>query len=98
MGAADPCQSKGNSASSFFLHTTMKTPGLKSEASPDFWLTLRALPVSDIESCCEHAVRIADQLDVVVCFDFSGVSCTARPSDDPKLLAELWRGERDRSS
>jgi hypothetical protein len=54
----------------------------------NFILRIEALGGSDIKSCAEDAVNIANKLNVVVGFDFNGVKCLACPGDSAKQLSE----------
>jgi len=54
------------------------------------WLDVEVCPGGHIESACQDAISLADQLGVTVWFIFNGVKCGARPGDDWQLLHENW--------
>lgn len=47
-----------------------------------FSINLDPLPGETTEAVCRDAVRIATQMQVLVCFSFNGIRCIARPGDD----------------
>lgn len=48
---------------------------------------------SDIGDCFDSALRIAEQLDVVVIFDFNEVHCGVRPCDAGDEIREMTSKE-----
>jgi hypothetical protein len=58
-----------------------------------FNIRLESFAGADIDSCCRDACRLADQLQIVVMFPFNGVTCMARPGDDPHELSSAWDDE-----
>ena len=62
-----------------------------------FYLELECFAGTNIEQACCDAQRIADDLDVVVFFDFNSWDIMIRPGDDPistanKYMATLAEG------
>lgn len=58
----------------------------------NFFLRLEAIGGTLIDDAAAQAIRIANQLQVTVMFDFNGVSCMACPGDDAKsLVSEAMR-------
>lgn len=51
---------------------------------------VEAFAGTHIARACEQATNVATLLDVVVHFDFNGVSCYARPGSDWQTLQEAW--------
>jgi hypothetical protein len=51
---------------------------------------------SPIEIAAFDACRLASDLGITVRFDFNGVSCSALPGGDPKILVENWKAAWDR--
>lgn len=52
-----------------------------------FFLRLEAIAGTLIDDAAAEAIKIANQLQVTVMFDFNGVSCMACPGDNSKSLA-----------
>lgn len=51
-----------------------------------FYLEVEPTPGSDIHDAAAEAIRLAGHLGVTVTFNFNGVECGARPSDNPDWL------------
>lgn len=58
---------------------------------PAFYLNLEPIPGTTIQRCCIDAVSAAAQLDVIVKFDFNGVTVLAKPGDNPENIVESYR-------
>lgn len=48
---------------------------------------------TSIREACQDACVLARRINVMVCFDFNGVYCMARPDGHPRVLEDNWQSE-----
>jgi hypothetical protein len=53
---------------------------------------------ADIETTCKEAIELATKLNLIVTFNFNGVTVMAKPNVTPSKLVERWREELTRDS
>lgn len=53
---------------------------------------------SDIETTCKEAITLASKLDLIISFNFNGVTVLAKPFVTPSKLVEKFRKELKKDS